>query len=147
MTLSESASSIWEKGYNCSQSVLAAVGPALGISENTCLKLSTAFGGGMGRQQYTCGAVTGALMALGLRFGMGTDDPAESKSFTYSKAVEFMQEFRKINGSVTCRELLDGLDMNDPAGHQQMVDQGMFENRCKKYVQDAVNILEKMMKD
>jgi C_GCAxxG_C_C family probable redox protein len=145
MTPSEKAASIWEKGFNCSQSVLAAIGPVFGVSENVCLKVATAFGGGMGRQQYTCGAVTGALMALGLRYGRGTDDPAENKSFTYTKAVEFMQEFRKINGSVTCRELLDGLDMNDPAEHQQMVDQGMFENRCKKYVQDAVKILEKMM--
>jgi C_GCAxxG_C_C family probable redox protein len=147
MTTSEKAAYFREKGYNCSQAVLAAIAPDFGISEDVSLKLGTAFGAGMGRQQYTCGAVTGALMALGLRYGMGANDPAENKSFTYLKTVDFMEQFRNINGTLNCRELLDGLDMNDPDQYQQIVDQGMFVHRCNKYVQDAVLILERMTRE
>ena len=66
MTKSETALDYFRNKFNCSQAVFAAFGPAYGLSEDSCLKIGCAFGGGMGKQQLTCGAVTGALMALGL---------------------------------------------------------------------------------
>lgn len=130
--------------FNCSQSVFTVFGTEHGLSENDCLKIGCAFGAGMGRKQLTCGAVTGALMALGLKYGKAIGDPDEKKQHTYEKTREFFNEFVRINGSATCRKLLRDLDINDPDDHQKIVDQGLFETLCEKYVADAVSIVEKI---
>ena len=74
MKKSEKAVEYFRNKFNCSQSVLTVFSNEYGLSENDCLKMACAFGGGMGRQQQTCGAVTGALMALGLKYGKGIND-------------------------------------------------------------------------
>lgn len=132
--------------YNCSQAVFTVFGPDFGISEDDCLKLASAFGGGMGRKQHVCGAVTGALMALGLKYGMGLNDPEDKKIATYAKSREFFREFRKINGSIVCSELLDDLDLNNADDYRQIVDQNLFEIKCEKYMADAVKIVERLIK-
>ncbi len=101
----------------------------------------------MGRTQNTCGAVTGALMVIGLKYGKGINDPEEKKAFTYSKSREFFDEFIKLNGSINCLELLNGLDMNNPDDHKKIIEQKLFENSCEKYVMDAVRIAEQLTKD
>jgi C_GCAxxG_C_C family probable redox protein len=130
--------------FNCSQSVIATFGPEYGLSEDKCLKIGTAFGGGMGRQQHICGAITGALMVLGLKYGKGLNDNEEKKWNTYLKTKEFFDEFRKINGSVNCLDLLDGLDMNCQDDYKKIKDQNLFSVRCEKYVSDAISILIKI---
>lgn len=132
--------------FNCSQSVLATFGPEYGLSEDDCLKIATAFGGGMGRQQHICGALTGALMVLGLKYGKGLNDPEEKKRYTYQLTNELFDEFKKVNGSENCLELLDGLDMNNPDDNKKIVERNYYDIRCEKYVSDAVNILAKIMK-
>lgn len=133
--------------FNCSQAVLAAFGPEYGLEEESCMKVACAFGGGMGRQQYTCGAITGALMVIGLKYGKGLSDPEEKKRFTYSVAKEFFSEFINLNGSTNCRELLEGLDMNNPEDFNTIKEKGLFDIRCEKYVEDAVRIIEKIFNE
>jgi len=146
MKKQEKAVTYFRNKFNCSQSVLTVFGSDYGISENDCLKIACAFGGGMGRQQYTCGAVTGALLVLGLNYGKALNDPEEKKDVTYSKAREFFKEFEILHGSTVCRDLLDGLDLNDPGDHQKIVDLKLFDIKCEKYITDAVNIIERFMK-
>ena len=146
MKKEEKAVEYFRNKFNCSQAVFTVFGSEYGIPENDCLKISCAFGGGMGRQQHTCGAVTGALMTLGLEYGKGLNDPEEKKQMTYLKTREFFKEFEKIHGTVNCRELLDGLDMTDPDDHKKIMDRKLFDIKCEKYVSDAVIIIEKMMK-
>lgn len=146
MSKSEKALEYFRNKFNCSQSVVTVFGTAQGLPEDICLKIGCAFGGGMGRQQYTCGAVTGALMVIGLRYGKAENDPEEKKLLTYSKTREFFEEFIKLNGSVNCRELLNGLDMNDPVDHNKIMEQKLFDIKCEKYVTDAVTITEKIVK-
>ncbi len=98
----------------------------------------------MGRQQYTCGAVTGALMALGLKYGKGLNDDESRKKETYDRATEFFHEFKKIHGSVNCRELLRGLDMNDPEDFRNIREQNLFVTLCEKYVGDAAELAERL---
>jgi len=136
----------FRKRYNCSQSVMATFGPEYGLSEDDCLKIATAFGGGMGRQQHICGAITGALMVLGLRYGKGLNDTEEKKTHTYQLTKEFFDEFKRLNVSVNCFELLDGLNMNNPDDNKKIVDRNYYDIRCEKYGSDAVNILAKIMK-
>jgi len=133
--------------FNCSQSVLTPFGTEFNLSADECLKIATAFGGGMGRQQQTCGAVTGALMAIGLKYGKGINDDEVKKQFTYSKTREFFEEFKNIHGSANCRELLDGLDMTDPEEHKIIMERKLFDIKCEEYVASAVKITERLLKD
>jgi len=133
--------------FNCSQSVLTPFGTEFNLSADMCLKIATAFGGGMGRQQLTCGAVTGAIMAIGLKYGKGIKDTEEKKQLTYSKTREFFEEFRKIHGSTNCRELLDGLNMTDPEDHKIIMERNLFGTKCEEYVASAVKITERILKD
>lgn len=145
MNRSDKAIEYFRNKFNCSQSVFTVFGSEDGLSENHCLKIGCAFGAGMGRQQLTCGAVTGALMALGLKYGKVVGDPDEKKQYTYEMTSEFFKEFLASHGTTSCRELLKGLDINDPDDHQQIIDQGLFETLCEKYVTDSVRIVEKML--
>ncbi|MCX6286744.1 MAG: C-GCAxxG-C-C family protein [Bacteroidetes bacterium] len=144
MTKSEEATQYFSETFNCSQSVFTPFGKEKGLSEDTCLRLATAFGGGMGRQQLTCGAVTGALMALGILDGRGKNDDASKKDETYGKTLEFFNEFKRKHGSVNCRELLQGLDMNNPEDQKEIERLKLFKTSCVEYVKDAVEIVERI---
>lgn len=143
MNRSDKAIAYFRNKFNCSQSVFTVFGTEHGLSENDCLKIGCAFGAGMGRQQLTCGAVTGALLALGLKYGKAMGDPDEKKQETYEKTRELFAEFIRRNGTTSCRDLLRGLDINDPDDHQEIIDRGLFETLCEKYVNDSVDIVEK----
>lgn len=145
MTRSETAQQYFKDGFNCSQSVLSVFAEDLGISKDSSLKIACGFGGGMARQQLTCGAVTGAIMALSLKFGKGTNDEDSKKIFTYEKTKTLMDEFRKKHNSINCRELLQGLDMVNDAAKIKELD--LFQIKCTRYVKDAVEITETLLKE
>jgi C_GCAxxG_C_C family probable redox protein len=147
MNKNEKALQYFNNNFNCSQAVLAAFGQDFGISEDNCLKIACAFGAGMGRQQKTCGAVTGALMVLGLKYGKALKDEDLKKVNTYSKTTEFLNSFEKENSSTVCLELLDGLDMKTEEGMKKIKELNLFKIRCDKYVSDAVKITEKMLSE
>ena len=117
----------------------------LGLTEDQCLKIGCAFGGGMARNQFTCGAVTGALMVIGLIDGRGVNDDISKKEITYRKTNGFLAEFTRNHGSVVCKELLQGLNLNDPGDLKKIGELGLFPTACSKYVGDAVVILEHLM--
>ena len=145
MTKSEKAAACFNDGFNCAQAVFSVFAPDYGISENESLKIACAFGGGMGRQQLTCGAVTGALMSLGLKYGKALTDSEEKKQHTYALTREFCLEFQEKFGSLNCRELLMGLDMNNPEENQKIKDLNLSESHCSEYVKEAVHITEKLL--
>ncbi len=140
----EKAVGCFKNGFNCSQSVLYAYGPRLGLNRAQSLKVACAFGGGMARRGDTCGAVTGALMVLGLKHGKTKkgDDAAREK--TYDLVKEFIAEFSARNGSIVCRELL-GHDISVPKGREAAKNELLFETLCPGLVQDSVEILEKQL--
>ena len=145
MTRSEKAVYYFNNKFNCSQSVLTAFGTDLGLNEDCCLKVSCAFGGGMGRQQHVCGAVTGALMALGLKYGKAINDDDSKKIHTYSKTKELLNQFSKNHGSINCKELLNGLDMQNENDAKEIERLKFHETKCKLYVMDAVAITENLI--
>ena len=145
MKKSEKAVSYFRNSFNCSQSVLASFYEDFELTEDSSLRIATAFGGGMARQQLTCGAVTGALMVLGLKYGKALNDPDSRKAETYEKANRFFLEFKKLHGSVTCRELLNGLNMNDEKDMKKINDLEMFRTHCARYVKDAAEITQKLL--
>lgn len=143
-TKSENAIHYFSNGFNCSQAVLVSFGQDYGLSEDNCLRLACAFGGGIAKRQMTCGAVTGALMVLGLKFGRARNADISKKTETYEKVNDFIKEFIKRNGSVNCRELLGGLDMNNPEDQKVIEKLELFQTVCVKYVRDAVEITQGM---
>ena len=145
MDHSESALQYFKTGFNCAQSVLTPFAEQFGLAEEHCLKMACAFGAGMGRQQHTCGAVTGALMVLGLHFGKGKMDDNSKKIHTYERSVEFMKAFAEKHGSVNCLELLDGLHMAIPEESKEIDARELYRVRCTRYVSDAVLITEKLI--
>jgi C_GCAxxG_C_C family probable redox protein len=81
-------------------------------------------------------------MAIGLKYGKAFNDTEDKKQETYSKTREFFNRFTELNGSVNCRVLLEGLDMNDPDDHKMIMERKLFELNCEKYVSDAVVIVD-----
>lgn len=147
MERSEKALYYFDNKYNCAQAVLVSFAGQLGLSEDEALRVASAFGGGIGRQQLTCGAVTGASMALGLKFGKGKSDADEKKLFTYEKTLELFAEFIKLHGSAECLQLLNNLDMSNEKEYNTILEQNLFHNNCRKYVSDAVSITEKIIEN
>lgn len=138
----QKALSYFNNSFNCAQSVLTSFSAELGLSEDECLKISCAFGAGMGKQQDTCGAVSGALMVLGLKFGKALNDPESKKENTYDKAKLFLQAFEEKHGSIKCKDLLQGLNMNNEKDLKKINELGLFENACESYIKTAVEIIE-----
>jgi C_GCAxxG_C_C family probable redox protein len=145
MTRTEDAVLYFADGFACTPAVFTVFGKEMGLSEDQCLKIGCAFGGGMARNQYTCGAVTGALMVLGLHFGRGSEDGIEKKDFTYEKTNEFFKEFINRHGAILCKDLLQGLNMNDPEDKKKIEDLKLFQTVCVNYVRDAVEIAERLI--
>ena len=94
--------------------------------------------GGMGRKGYVCGAVTGALMALGLKNG----GKPESKEKNYADTVKFWDKFTEAHGSVICRQLLE-YDISTPEGLKKMKELNLHEKVCAKLVAHAAELLAK----
>ena len=139
----EKAKKYFEQKYHCSQAVLAAFAEELGLTEEQALKLGGCFGGGMCKGEV-CGACTGALMALGLKFGQSVIRDLESRKKTNDVAVEFLDIFKKENGSYICRELL-GCDLATEEGKLYAMEKQLFVEFCPKMVESATMIAEKLL--
>lgn len=142
----ERAAFLFQNGFNCAQSVFVAFAPDLGLDEATALKVSTAFGGGMGRLGEACGAVTGALMALGLKYGRTSKEDVAARDKTYALTQEFARRFKAHHGYLDCRDLV-GCDPGTPEGQAFIKEHNLHSTLCTKLVRDAAEILEDMMRE
>ena len=139
---SDGAPCRFSDGFSCSQSVLAAFAPKLGLDVDAALRVSAAFGGGMGRTGGTCGAVTGALMVLGLRYGSSVADKV-AKEITYAQARDFIARFEARHGATACADLL-GVNIGTPEGQAAARETNLFKTVCPELVASAAAILEEM---
>ena len=111
MAYAERARELFLEGYNCCQAVFLACTEDLGLDVETRARLASSFGGGMGGMRQVCGAVSGMLMALGLREGYSAPADRVGKTAQYETVRLLCDQFKEKNGSIICRELL-GLDEN-----------------------------------
>ena len=133
------------KGYNCAQAVVAAFHEELGMTESEAARLSSSFGGGMGRMRETCGAVSGMLLVAGLLWGYGTPGDDEAKAAHYRLVQEMAAKFRERTGSLICRELL-GNPPSDPNPTPRTAD--FYKTRpCAGFVALAAEILDEEIAD
>lgn len=127
-------------GLNCAQCVLAQCAPELGYDEEELQNMTAVFGGGMGRGD-TCGAVSGALIAIGLALGGDDEDGfAEAKQI----AATFQSAFTEKHGSTICRELL-GYDFSKPGEHDAAASSGILSDLCPELVCSAVELLKDLL--
>jgi C_GCAxxG_C_C family probable redox protein len=138
---SEIAAETFIGGFNCAQSVLFSFCEDLNLDKNTALTIARGFGGGMGRKQEVCGAVSGGIMVLGLRYGAIEKDEQTTKELIYSKTREFMGQFAQNNGTYICRKLL-GCDLTTDEGRKFFKENDLQKKICRQCVQSAAEILQ-----
>lgn len=134
-----------QQHYHCSQAVFAAFAEELGISEALALKIGGCFGAGM-NQGEVCGCVTGALMAIGLKYGQDKADDCESRIKERKLAIELYEKFKAENGSCICRDLL-GYDFGKPKDVKHLQDTKLYFEICPKLVESATKITNQILQD
>jgi C_GCAxxG_C_C family probable redox protein len=144
MNKKELAQANFQLGFNCSQSVLAAFSENFGLEKKLALRVAGGFGGGMGRRGDTCGAVSGALMVLGLKYGAIDPQDKDAKENAYQQVKAFMKRFEALHGTVRCNDLLDA-DIGTADGLALARSENRFKQRCPQFVGDAAEILEEFL--
>ncbi len=140
----ESAFENFASGINCCMTVFGECAPALGMNKEAAYKIATGFGGGMGHAG-TCGCVTGALMALGLKYGVSAAGQSDCEKEYKEKREEFCKAFIEKAGSLNCPEILDGLNIAVPADKAEIMERGLTRSRCAELVSFAVETLADIM--
>ncbi len=135
----------FQEGRNCAQAVLSSFCPGLRLGGGAALRVACGFGGGMGRRGEVCGAVSGAIMALGLRYGGGKRGGRAAVERTYRKVRELARGFERERGALRCRPLLGGCDLSTVRGHGRFRKRGLREKVCVPCVRTAARLLEELL--
>jgi len=125
------ARELYDNGYSCSQAILLAFCEELGLEKETAARLSSSFGSGMGKLKDVCGALTGAFMVIGLKYGFLPPVTKQAKDAHYKRVYDFAKEFEKTFGSIYCRELRDW--------------SGDTPHQCASIVQDTAKMLKELI--
>ena len=139
------AGELFMKGYNCAQSVVVAFSDVTGLEESFSAKLSSSFGGGMGRMREVCGAVSGMLMVLGLLYGYDTPGDDAGKKLQYQAVQALSSQFREQTGSIICREILKN-PPSDPNPSPRTAEY-YAKRPCARMVLTAAEILDAYIKE
>ncbi|HPR64116.1 MAG TPA: C-GCAxxG-C-C family protein [Thermoanaerobaculia bacterium] len=146
MSREEQAVMRFNEGFSCAQAVFSVFTDPEEIDPAVVMKIASAFGGGMGRMGETCGAVTGALMALGIQGGPSIQEDIEAKEITYSRVQSLAERFRALHGTLECKNLL-GCSLLTPEGREEADRRNLHETLCTKLVRDAVRIVEELLSE
>lgn len=144
MSRSEKALQFYSEGFNCAQSVIASFADILEVNEETAVRMASAFGGGMGRMQNTCGAISGAFMVIGYLRGKYKLDDEDSAEKTNQLIQEFSKKFSAKHGSINCKSLIN-YDLNSVEGLKAAKNADVFNKKCAFFVKTAVEMLEETL--
>lgn len=142
---SEVADAKFLEGYNCAQSVLFSFHEDFSLDMDCALKLACGFGGGMGRKGEVCGAVSGGILVLGLKFGRGKSDERAQTDAAYAKIRELIDRFSAKHGSCICRELLSGCNLATPEGQAYFKEKDCLRLVCRPCVRDAAELVHDLL--
>lgn len=141
----EKAAEILGQGFHCSQCVFSHTAERFGIDKSTALKMTAGLGGGCFHGNV-CGAVTAAVITLGLAYGFDKPNSAEQNAILVEKVHEFENRFIEKHGSIICKDLLGGWDFAKPDEAKKIMTEGLTKN-CPTFCADACAILDDMLKD
>lgn len=144
MNRAETAVALFRQGFSCSQAVAAAFSPDLGLDRDTALRLAQPFGGGIARRADWCGAITGALLVIGLKHGRTRAEDGASRDKTYALTNDLISRFAARHGRTKCRDLL-GCDIGTPEGREAAEKADLHATKCEEYVRDAGRLLEELL--
>jgi len=133
------------EGFACSQAIFAEYCQQFAFDRDQALKISSGFAGGM-RMGATCGAVTGAYMVLGLKFGMDPCEKPEGRKPVYDAVNDFTRRFEADNGSLNCRALL-GCDISTVKGLEIAKEKDLFRTVCPRFVRSTVELLDEILEN
>jgi C_GCAxxG_C_C family probable redox protein len=141
----EKATGLFKQTFNCSQSIFTAFRDEANVDEKTALKLSTVFGAGVAcTGKSLCGAASGALMAISMKYGRDDVKDTEARQKTYELGAKFLDDFKKKNGSYICKELL-GVDIGTREGMAKFKQEKMVETKCANIVKSTAEKLEELL--
>ena len=138
----EIAEQNFRKGYNCSQSVFLAFRDLYDMDEAAAARLSSSFGGGMGRLREVCGAVSGMFLVAGMLYGYDSPNAQQEKAEHYKRIQELAKAYEDENGSIVCRELLGLTHKRQEPNPQKRTEEYYKKRPCPKLVQMAAAIME-----
>jgi len=141
----EEAISFFNNGCNCSQAVVMPYSEELNIDHEIVERISVAFGGGMSKQGKTCGCLSGALMVIGLKYGMDSAKEIEKRINSYNKGKDMIVKFKEVFGAIDCKDLIK-LDLDNSKDMEKAQRENVFEKRCSKLVGETIEILEEYFK-
>ena len=143
----DKAKELFKQGYNCAQAVIGAFCEELGMDFETAMKISSSFGGGMGRMREVCGTVSAMFMAAGLQFGPSNPSDPNAKGAHYARIQELAKRFKEKNGSIICRELLEGIETSSSPTPSERTEKYYKKRPCVDLVGDAAEIFEQYLEE
>ena len=147
MTRKEKAMQSFKDGYNCAQCMMIAFEDLLSIDLQTALKVSSPFGGGMGRLREVCGAVSGMFIVLGFVKGYQEPSDYEGKKALYEQVQELAKRYEADNGSIICRDLLGLNVQREDAAPEKRTEEYYKKRPCVEKVGSAVEVLETYLQE
>lgn len=147
MIKGEKAKALFLEGYNCAQAVFSAFADELGIDFDMAVKLSSGFGGGMGRLREVCGAVSGMFMVLSMKHGYTSPTDMSAKKSLYAHIQNLAKSFSDENGSIVCRELLALPEKMSSPTPENRSEQYYKKRPCADLVEYAADLVESYMKN
>lgn len=143
----DKACELFAQGLNCSQAVFTAFCDVTGMDEGTAKRISSSFGGGMGRMREVCGACSGMFMVIGLLFGEGTETDDKLKAEHYKRIQLLAEQFRAEHGTIICRELLKELSVTKTPTPEKRTEQYYKVRPCVRFVRTAAEILDRYLEE
>jgi len=141
----ELARSLFLQGYNCSQAVFCAFCDVTGLEIDAAARMTSSFGGGLGRLREVCGTVSGAALVLGMVKGYADPKDYAAKKAHYALVQEFARRFREKNGSIVCRELLRGVNVTEGGDPEQRTSEYYKKRPCLNLAFSAAEILDGLL--
>ena len=138
----DKACQLFAEGLNCAQAVFVAFSDVTGMDKETAMRLSSSFGGGMGRMREVCGSCSAMFMIAGILYGLGEGFTDEEKATHYKRIQYLADKFKEEHETIICRELLKGLKVtNDPTPEKRT--KHYYKVRpCVRFVRTAAKILD-----
>lgn len=140
---SEKAYRLFAEGRSCAQAVFAAFTDVTGLDEELALRLSSSFGGGMGRMREVCGACSAMFMAAGILYGYTSVDNTDEKADHYRRIQYLAEQFRIEHETIICRDLLKGLNVTSAPEPEKRTQEYYKVRPCIKFVRTAAEILDR----
>lgn len=143
----DKACRLFAEGLNCAQAIFVAFADVTGMDEELAMRLSSSFGGGMGRMREVCGTCSGMFMVAGILYGYDSGSGDKAKAEHYKRIQYLAEEFRREHDTIICRELLKGLKVTSTPVPDKRTEEYYKVRPCVRFVRTAAEILDRYLNE